>query len=91
MILFRVSLASSLLNVIEPSDMASRSERKDDQIKEEANRRTSTVITIAAIIGLVACSFINAVNERGVPDVVFWILGAAIVPDAIKWFLERKS
>lgn len=73
--------------------MASRNGRTDKQLKQKYEKRTDRLVLVSAIAGLVLCCGINAAvliitpeqNKVPVPEFVFWILGAAIVPDLIKF------
>jgi hypothetical protein len=69
--------------------MVKRNERNEQQLQKQVADKTSTVITVTALVSLVVCAFIYAVYGK-VPDIVFWILGAAIVPDAIKYLRGDK-
>lgn len=71
--------------------MAKRHERTEVQLKQQVAEKTSTVITVSAIIALVICTFISAqYGKDSVPSIVFWILAAAIVPDAVKYIRGQK-
>lgn len=70
--------------------MAKRNDRQDQQLKKQVTKQASTAITIAALVALVACTLIHSLYQN-VPDLVFWILAAAIVPDAIKLLRGDKQ
>lgn len=72
--------------------MAKRNERHDQQqLQRQVAEKTSSVITVSALIALVICAFIYAqYGKDSVPAIVFWILGAAIVPDAIRYLRGSK-
>lgn len=71
--------------------MVKKHDRHDQKLQKQVAEKTSTVITVAALVALVICAFINAkYGKDSVPAVVFWILAAAIVPDAIKYLRGTK-
>lgn len=73
--------------------MAPRNGRSDKHLKKKFERKTDRVVLVSAIAGLVAAFVTNGAvqvlasdqTRQPVPEFVFWILGAAIVPDLIKF------
>lgn len=63
--------------------MPEHEQKKAESLQKQAAIKTDRVIFITAVIGLVLCVAIQSFTREKVPELVFWILGAAIVPDAI--------
>lgn len=64
--------------------MARRHDSQGKPLKREVEQKSDTALAIVSVLGLVACTLINAIYPNSVPDIVFWILGLSISKDAIK-------
>jgi hypothetical protein len=64
--------------------------RHDNSTKPQPQeiRQADRWVQIAAVLALVALVLINAKYPKSVPDIAFWILGAAIVgKEAVQYLL----